>query len=50
MVALTVAMQKETRARLLCTGSSLMPGFYTTPWAIMASATFLKPAMFAPMT
>ena len=23
---------------------------YTMPWAIMASATFLKPAMLAPMT
>lgn len=23
---------------------------YTMPWAIMASASFLKPAMFAPMT
>ncbi len=24
--------------------------YYTTPWAIMASATLRKPAMFAPMT
>lgn len=24
--------------------------FYTTPWSSMQSATFTKPAMFAPMT
>lgn len=24
--------------------------FYNTPWAIMASATFIKPAMLAPFT
>ena len=32
-----------------CTRPLLVPR-YTAPWAIMASATLRKPAMFAPAT
>ena len=28
-------------------GAAINPGAYTSPWSIMASATFTKPAMFA---
>ena len=49
----TIRIQKTDRAKLLCRFFLILlilPADYTAPCAIIASATFRKPAMFAPAT
>ena len=41
-------IKKGGAARVGCTAFPIEN--YTTPWSIIASATFRKPAMFAPAT
>ena len=50
-----VGKQEEPAPRIEARGGfqasrQLVKGSYTMPWAIIASATFLKPAMLAPAT
>jgi len=48
----TVEEHQDKKKAALAGGLFVMMGKkdQTRPWAIMASATFLKPAMFAPTT